>query len=164
MRLIKILASFPTLIVAALPFSGRAQVATGNLDVRITITADCQITATDAVDFGATGVLTSAVDASGTISVACTQTTPFVIGLDAGMGSGASTTTRYMSAGADRIAYQLFRDPGRSNIWGNTSGADTLSGTGSGIAQVFPVYGRVAAQTTPARGAYSDVVTVTVTY
>lgn len=164
MKLNKCSAFFAAITLAAAPFSVGAQVATSNLDVRITIAADCQITATDAIDFGSTGVLNSTVDASGTISVACTDTTPFVIGLDEGTGSGASTTTRYMTAGTGTIAYQLFRDAAHSNIWGNTPGADTQAGTGSGTVQTFPVYGRVSAQTTPAPGTYNDVVTVSVTY
>jgi spore coat protein U-like protein len=48
--------------------------------------------------------------------------------------------------------------------WGQTVGTDTVSSTGTGAVQSFTVYGQVPAQSTPAPGAYSDTITVTVTY
>jgi outer membrane usher protein len=39
-----------------------------------------------------------------------------------------------------------------------------VASTGNGASQPFTVYGRVPPQTTPTPGAYSDTVTVTVTY
>jgi spore coat protein U-like protein len=62
------------------------------------------------------------------------------------------------------IDYNLYRDAAFTNVWGETIPTDTLSGTGNGATQPITVYGRVAPQTTPATGAYSDTVAVTVTY
>ena len=39
-----------------------------------------------------------------------------------------------------------------------------VAGTGNGNAQTLTVYGHIAAQTTPAPGAYADTVNVTVTF
>ena len=41
---------------------------------------------------------------------------------------------------------------------------NTMAGTGSGLAQIFSVYGRVPAQNTPSPGTYSDTVVLTISY
>ena len=55
------------------------------------------------------------------------------------------------------------KDAGHTIVWGDT-GAATVSGTGNGASQSYTVFGQVPAQTTPAPAAYSDTITVTVTY
>ena len=69
-----------------------------------------------------------------------------------------------MSAGANTVNYSLYSDSGRTTVWGNTIGTNTVAATGNGASQSYSVYGRVTAQTTPAPATYSDTVTVTVTY
>ncbi|HEX5508836.1 MAG TPA: spore coat U domain-containing protein [Pseudolabrys sp.] len=142
-----------------------AATATSNFTVQLTITASCTIGSASTLDFGSQGVLTSAIDQTGTIAVQCTNTTPFNIGLDAGNGAGTTVTTRKMiGAGGATVAYALYSDSGRTSNWGNTPGVDAISSTGTGAAQSFTVFGRVPAQATPAPATYTDTVTVTVTY
>lgn len=156
------------LCIAALsifPSAILAQTATDSFDVRISIVAECEIASAGDLDFGSTGVLSGATQASSEISVTCTTSTPYQIGLNAGSGSGATVTNRLMTGpGGATIAYGLFRDAGGSLNWGNTLGADVVASTGTGAAQDFTVYGQVLAQTTPAPGTYTDTITVTVTY
>ena len=138
---------------------------TDNLTVQITIQAECTIVTTSAVDFGTSGVLDSAIDMAGSISVQCTDGEDYDIGLGAGNGAGASITDRKMTGpGSATIDYSLFRDSGRTQNWGDIASGDIVSGTGDGADQVISVYGRVPAQTTPAAGSYSDTVLVTVSY
>jgi spore coat protein U-like protein len=59
---------------------------------------------------------------------------------------------------------QWYTDSGRTIVWGNTVGTDTVSATGNGASQSYTVFGRVPAQTTPAPATYTDTITVTVTY
>jgi spore coat protein U-like protein len=92
------------------------------------------------------------------------HTTPYNIGLDAGTGSGATVAVRKMSNGGNTVNYSLYSDSGRSTVWGNTVGTDTVAATGNGTSQSYTVYGRVPAQTTPAAATYTDTITVTVTY
>lgn len=64
-----------------------AATATGNMNVRITIQAECKVvTATD-LDFGTRGVIDANVDQTSTISVQCTNGTPYTVGLNAGNGA-----------------------------------------------------------------------------
>jgi spore coat protein U-like protein len=117
------------------------------------------------LDFGTpTGVLTSAVPGTSTITVQCATGTAYNVGLNGGLNSGANINARKMVLGGNSVAYQLYRDSGRTQVWGNTVGTDTVAGTGNGSAQNLTVYGNVPAQTTPPAGTYQDTVVVSVTY
>jgi len=141
-----------------------AATTTSNFTVQIALTASCSINSAAALDFGSQAILSANVDQTSTLAVQCSNTTPYNIGLDAGTGAGATVATRKMTSGGNTVSYSLYSDSGRTTVWGNTVGTDTVAATGNGSAQSYTVYGRVAAQTTPAPGAYSDTVTVTVTY
>ncbi|AZO45126.1 MULTISPECIES: spore coat U domain-containing protein [Mesorhizobium] len=153
------------LAISAL-FSGEASATTTttNMTVQMTITASCTISSASTLNFGSSGVIAANVDQTSTVQVQCTNTTPYNIGLDAGTGSGATVAARKMTNGASTITYSLYSDSGRTTVWGSTIGTNTVSATGTGSAQSFTVYGRVPTQSTPAPAAYTDTVTVTVTY
>jgi len=137
---------------------------TTTFPVQMTITASCTINSATTLNFGSSGVLTANVDQTSTIQVQCTNTSPYNIGLDAGTGTGATVAARKMANGANTITYSLYSDSGRTTVWGNTIGTDTVAATGNGAAQAYTVYGRVPPQTTPAPAVYADTITVTVTY
>ena len=147
-------------------FAGAASASTttSTFTTQITIAATCVINSASTLNFGTQGVLAGNVDQTSTVQVACTNTTPYNIGLDAGTGTGASVATRKLTSGGATVDYTLYSDSGRTTVWGNTIGTDTVAATGNGAAQNYTVYGRVGAQTTPAPGTYSDTITVTVTY
>ena len=143
---------------------GLAQTATDSFGVQVTVVDDCNITATNTLDFGTQGALSAAVDATTTFQVQCTDGTGYEIALDAGLGTGATTTTRLLSNGGDTIDYQLFSDSGRTTNWGNTSAVDTVTGTGDGTTLTFTVYARMPAQDTPGAATYTDTIGITVTF
>jgi spore coat protein U-like protein len=128
------------------------------------IAKSCTITAANNLNFGSTaGLLSNNVDATTTVQTQCTSGTAFQIGLD--NGQHASGAIRQMAGSSgDLISYELYQDSGRTTRWGNTVNTDTITGTGNGAVQTTMVYGRVAPQTTPTPGAYSDTITVNVTY
>ena len=137
---------------------------TSTFSVQLTITASCIISSASSLTFAPSGVIATAMNQTSTVQVQCTNTTPFNIGLNAGTATGATVTTRKMTSGSNTINYSLFSNAGMTTNWGQTIGTDTVSSTGTGAAQSFTVYGQVPAQSTPAPGAYSDTITVTVTY
>jgi len=109
------------------------------------------------------------VNGSSTLSVTCSNTTPYNVGLDAGTVSGSSIATRLMAgtaAGntATTMQFQLYSDSGHLTTWGNTVGTNTVSGTGNGSAQTINVYGQVPVQTSPKPDTYQTTITATVTY
>lgn len=116
------------------------------------------------VDFGThPGLLTANIDTSAIMSPQCTNTTPYQLGLDNGLHANGNTRRMRSGAGA-YVSYELYRDSGRSQRWGDTVFVDTVAGTGTGAAQSVTIYGRVAPQLTPAAANYSDTVTVTIYY
>lgn len=141
-----------------------AATATNTFVSRIVIQAECKVQSTQTLDFGTRGVLDANVDASSNIGVQCTNTTPYNIQLNAGSTAGGSIATRLMTDGTATVAYQMYRDAGRSQNWGQTNATDTIAATGNGAVQTHTVYGRVAPQATPAPATYNDTVTVTVEY
>lgn len=133
--------------------------------VKLTITAQCTIVNASALDFGTNGVINSNIDQTSTLNVQCTNTTPYNIGLNAGV-NGGTVATRLMKGGPsnETIGYSLYTTSARTVVWGNTVLTDTVAGTGNGAQQTYTIYGRVPPQTTPAAGNYLDTITVTVTY
>jgi spore coat protein U-like protein len=143
---------------------------TSTFAVSLTIAAQCVINSTQTLAFGSLGVLggiggTTNNDATSTIAVQCTNTTPFHIGLDGGTGGGDTTTRKLLNTGSSAtVNYKLYSDSNYTVNWGNTPATDTVNDTGNGASVNYTVYGRIPPQTTPAPGTYADVVTVTVTY
>ncbi|WP_027999091.1 Csu type fimbrial protein [Sinorhizobium arboris] len=125
------------------------------------IASNCRVTA-QRLYFGNYGVLNTNIDAAGNLGVTCTQGTAYSVGLSNGL-SGTGPTNRRMTLGDRAVTYGLYKDAARSQPWGN-SGAQAVTGTGAGVTQNLPVYGRVPPQPTPPTGTYSDTVVVTVTY
>jgi spore coat protein U-like protein len=149
--------------LAALALPAAAQTtATTTFQVTATVLKLCSVTATN-LAFG-DYTPTAASDQTSTLTVLCTTNTPYTVALN--LGTAASPTARAMtSAGASTtLNYLLYRDSTRTSIWGETTGTDTLAGTGTGTNQALTVYGRIPANQRPQPGAYTDTVTVTLTY
>ena len=151
---------FLALDIALLPAG--AATATSSLAVSATVTSTCMVSATS-LGFGSYSGLVA--PASSTVSVTCTNTTPYNVGLSAGLGAGATVTSRKMTGPASALlAYGLFRDTGHTVGWGGTAGTDTVAGTGNGATQPITVYGQIPTAQYVVPGAYADTITVTVSY
>lgn len=146
-----------------------ALTATANLSVTATVSNNCAIS-TAAVAFGAYDpIVTHAatpLDATGTVTITCTQGTSRTVGLN--LGSNATGSTRRMvSGGTNYLTYELYKEAGRTNIWGN-SGADLVTPATDPAASNAPVdltvYGRVPAAQNVVAGNYADTVVATVTF
>ena len=131
---------------------------------QITPAASCMVNSAATLDFATGGALATNIDQTSTIRIACSVTTPYSIGLDAGAGAGATAAVRKLTGAAASVDYVLYRDGARTTLWGDTVGIDAEAATCSGVAQTHTLYGRVTAQPTPVPGTYTDTITVTVTY
>lgn len=140
--------------------------ATGTLGVAATILTECIIAATPLAFGNYDPTSSTDLDTTATISVTCTLAAAYNIGLDAGGGSGASVTTRKMTRAlnTDTLNYGIYQNAGRSTVWGNTIGTNTVASTGLGILQTFTAYGRAPALQPQPAGGYADTVNITVTY
>ena len=128
-----------------------------------TVVSSCNVSATN-INFGSIGVLTGNTDSTGTLSIQCNSTLPYTVSLNGGLSGAADPTQRKMTFSGANTIYGLYRDSARSLPWGATVGTNTASGTGNGASQNLTVYGRIAAQTTPKPGTYTDTIVVTVAY
>lgn len=132
-------------------------------DVTASVAPNCSVSASN-LSFGTLGILNTVADGATTVSPVCTNGTPYTIGLNGGLSSATDPTQRKMTKATEFILYGLYRDPARTQPFGDTIGVDTISGTGSGLPQSVPVYGRISPQTTPSSGVYNDTIVVTLTF
>ncbi len=136
-----------------------AATATDTFNVTANVPTSCSVTAGSNLAFG--DYTNSQIDATTDISVTCTSGGAYTVGLNDGLYF--STTRRMKNSGTDYLTYELYKETGRTNRWGN-SGAELVSGTGTGSAQTLTAYGRLPGSQGLIAGAYSDTITVTVTY
>jgi spore coat protein U-like protein len=135
---------------------------TATFTVTATVGSECTISES-ALNFGTYSG--SLITTNSTLTVTCTNTMVFNIGLNAGNSTGATVTTRKMTGPASAtLNYAMFRDSSHTENWGNTVGTDTLSSTGTGSPVAFPVYGQMAAGQIGNPAVYSDTIIATITY
>jgi len=148
-----------------------ADTASSTFQVTMTIQKACTVTAGAPSNIALGTVASTATNVAGnnTITVNCSKTTPYFIGLAPSNASTAGAGTMSgTGANADKVPYQLRSTAGTSGtIWGNTSTGTTVgngvAGTGTGANQSHTVYVTApGANFTP--DTYADVVTVNVNY
>jgi spore coat protein U-like protein len=153
------------LVLGILPWAGlnAQQTASTTFRVSANVQAVCAVTAQD-LNFGVYNAQGgSPLLATTAVMATCSPGTSYNIGLNEG-STGGTITQRRMASGTNTLNYQLYSDTSRSTIWGNTTGSDTVTGVGTGLAVGHVVHGSVpAAQAVPA-GAYGDTITVRISY
>jgi spore coat protein U-like protein len=112
------------------------------------------------------------------VSVLCTKGTAVTVALNGGSTAGGSVAQRLMaeSGGNGTLQYNLYTTAAHSTVWGDGTGisvTESLIGAGMAAADAskLTVYGELpddvtnqAAPVTGAKTAYSDSITVTLTY
>ncbi len=135
--------------------------------VQATVVSSCEITAKP-TDINLKNIAVSGTNITGStsISLKCTHTAPYTIGLAPSNGNinGAGVMTGTIPS-SDRIPYQLHSADGKA--WGNTATAKSegngVAGTGTGINKVHAVYVTVpSADFKPDH--YSDTITININY
>lgn len=131
--------------------------ATGTLAIEATVLNACSVSTTPVV-FGEVGL--TSVTGNGTVIVNCTIASPFTVALDGG-SSGDISNRQLTNGTGDTFGYQLYTAANNVTVWGDGTTGDTQAGIGPN--DTLTVY--AATTTVPsAAGAYTDFVTVTVTY
>lgn len=133
------------------------------MTVTIIVTNDCTITA-PVVNFGNAPLVSGFPTISQSISVLCSKTMSYTVGMGTGSSPGANTRRR-MSSGTNRLEYDIFKAD--STVWG---GSGTARANGPAVAdgvsqQNIPYTARVYTdQTTPPVGNYTDNIVVDVSF
>lgn len=132
----------------------------GSFTVTAVVQAFCNFSA-NSLTFGTyTGAL---LNTTSSLTIQCTNTTGYAVGLNAGTATGATVTNRMLTGpGGVHLNYSLNSDAARTRNWELTS--NTVAGTGNGTAQTLSVYGQIAAGKFGPPGTYSDTITATISY
>jgi spore coat protein U-like protein len=152
------------LMLGMLPWAelhAQAQTATTTFRVQTKVQAVCTVTAND-LNFGT--YAQTGTNGTTQLRAICSPQTTYNIGLNEGTTTGATINQRKMASGTNAINYQLYSDSARSTIWGNTSGTDTVTGVGTGLAQDHTVFGAIPATQSIPAGDYGDTITVRIYY
>jgi spore coat protein U-like protein len=166
----RISALAPIAAGAALMAAGAANAAvdTTTFTVSAFVNANCLVSANN-LNFGNYNGAGADRDVDSTIAVRCSNGTAYTVKLSTGGGTFAQ---REMTAGTNKLQYNLYTTSARNTIWGdNTSGTGIQPGAGQGMSSgkaiTHTVYGRLPSnafnQDAPG-GTYSDTITVTVEY
>ncbi len=148
-------------IAAAAASNVHAGSANGNMVVSATVLDTCVLVVPPTMAFG--NYSGSELDAQSDITVTCTGTTAWDIAIGAG-GSGSIAARTMSEIGGDELSYQLYSDGSRSTVFGDDVTGSKVTGTGSGVLQTVPIYGRIPASQYSDIGVYTDTVTVTLSY
>lgn len=164
---------FAALLPILPPLAGFAQSAmagtsNGTFQVTATVASACTVSATT-LNFGSAidpTVAALPIDATSTMTVLCTATTPYSIALNAGVNAGGASNfaARTLKNGAKTLGYQLYLDALHVTVWGDGTASSVLPGVGLGVNQTLTIYGRLPSLSGAAPGSYTDTVTVTISY
>jgi spore coat protein U-like protein len=136
---------------------------TTTLLVRAVVKPFCTLDVSQHIDFGSWQDLDKARDQEGAVSINCDKSSTYSVKL--GWGAQGSAKTRNMASGSEKIAYNLFQDANRAQLWGDDVSTGFLKDQKSdGTIKKVPIYARVPKQATPSPGTYTDNVVVTLEY
>ena len=135
-----------------------------NMLVTANVAPSCQLSSVPAIAFGTLDPLINN-DTQGDIVWVCTNGTNTEIRLDGGNSGDINARTM---TGPGSLPYQLYTDPGRSQVFGDgtTGAAAPVTGVGYATPNNVTVYGRVAQGDADlaTNGNYSDTVVVTIVF
>ena len=143
-----------------------AAVATNTMPVSVNVINSCTVSASP-MSFGAPTAIGGAdIDSTSTISLQCTNGAAYDVALDLGLNAVGTQRNMENAAGTVSIPYGIYTNVGRTAAWGSTSGTDTVSGTADATGAVtLTAFGRIpSTAASVVAGAYTDTVTVTVTF
>lgn len=137
--------------------SGPAFAATtsGTVDVTLNVDNACSLT-TAAIDFGTVTDFSAATTVNSLTTLRCTPNAAAVVTVS--LGNNVTGTQRRLRSGANYVDYNI--TDATNTAWP----AAGLSFTGTGVDQSLGLRGIVPVQAAAPAGAYSDQVTITVTY
>lgn len=154
--------ALPLLLIGVAVRQAAAATSSGNLGISATLQATCVISVSPLAFGTYTGVVSNA---TATITITCTKSTAYNVGLDVGQGGNATSAQRILTGpSGTAVGYTMSQNAAHTINWGPTVGSDTVAGVGTGAAQTLTVYGQIFAGQYAVPGAYSDVITAAVTY
>ena len=113
----------------------------------------------------------TATTSTATLTVTCQNTVSVLISYTVALdgGGGGAVNARSMAGGGGRLPYQLYRDPARTQVWGDGSGGSATLTDGyllgvTSVLRSYAAYGVIPAGSRVAAGTYSDLITIVLSY
>ena len=140
--------------------------ATNTVDAKVTVVSGCSLQTSDLMFVAPNPLIGLIIDSSTTLTVKCTPNTDYTVDIDDGQQPQGNNKRRMVSAGGATIPYNVYFDAARSasRVWGKGQGKNYAGNSGTGAAQVIPVYGRVTIAALIPAGGYKDTLTVTLNF
>jgi spore coat protein U-like protein len=145
-----------------LPASCLAASTTTTFNVTATVQTSCAVSAADLAFGNYDAASATDTTATSTVTVTCSLLTPYTISMDG--GQYASGSTRRLGTGANRLTYEVYRDPTMTNVFGTVAATLGVTGVGTGFSAPTIIYGKIPKNQAVVPGSYSDQITVTVDY
>ena len=148
-------------VVGMFPGGDGRAAETGQLTVSATVQSGCSLTG-GTLNFGTyVSGQTNDLDVAGAINFANCATGTLVFALDG--GTNGNENDRKMKSGESTLSYQIHRTAARNANWGTGANSQSIQllATQSGK---IDVYGRIPKNQAIAAGAYTDTVTITMTF
>lgn len=156
-------AAVAAFVLSATPVRLEATTATSTLAVSATVISSCTVLPGTLLFGNYNPTSGSPLDVDGTFTVTCTTGTAPVVGL--GLGLSPNGSTRRMTSGLQFLSYEIYKETGRSNVWGDSGGATvTMAPAPSILPQTVTVYGRIPANQSASTGVFVDTVAITLTF
>src|SRR5450830_108258 len=143
----------------------QAATATTTMAVTATVLTSCLVTATPLVFGNYDPNSATANAATSTTTTTCTGASSYTLSMNVGSGTGATFASRKMTFGASTLNYSVYTTAAHTTVWGDgTGGTGQVTGTGLLGSVNNTVYGLIPAGQSPNAGAYTDSITVTLSY
>lgn len=138
---------------------------TGTLPVTATVIngGNCSLGGATNMIFPQYSPLNSQPDyATGSVTVTCTPSMAYDIGISKGLNDGATEENRLLTrrAGKQELKYGLFQDGNHKYNYGTILGRNTLHQLGTGSSQTITIYGEIPINQPVEPGTYTDTVTI----
>jgi spore coat protein U-like protein len=148
------------LLLASTAAAAAAATRGGQFSVNASVQSGCALSGAT-FNFGQyTSGQPANLDAVGTINYAdCSGN----VTLELDGGQSGDVNARQLRAGSGRLSYQLYREAGRTSVWGRGANARTIQFATSQSGRI-EVFGRIPGGLVVEPGTYTDTVGVTLTF
>jgi spore coat protein U-like protein len=138
--------------------------ATATVSITLVVGTDCRISAPN-LSFGSAPLVTGFAPVSQAVAVDCTLGASYTVAFSSGSNGSARPWRAMTSSAGNSLQYNIYRSDG-TTIWDETTPlTSAVAGTGGTTPTLQTYVARInAAQVTPPPGAYTDNVSVIVTF
>ena len=154
-------------IAAALWAAGSPALAgksTNTLPVAVRVTTGCNLQTFPLTFDASTIVGNNPIDSTTRVIVRCTPNTDYSIDIDKGLYPNGINRRMFSPATNSYVAYDVYRDSPRTNVWGTGQLKNVTGNSGAGLPLNILIYGRVPNTGKINAGDYKDTLVVTLNF